>query len=233
MTAEQIAELWKSDPRTECRTGLQTRCEEESQHDGSEDPSYEELSTGKSFQQPAITQIRNVQQLVKAGIGPLTSSMGRLFDGVASLVLGIVESGHEGEPAIRLEAFCDEIFDQRGEPTVFCPLISDDDVIRIDWWPIVRHIVEEIHAGRPTAEIAMQFHACIAKAAGMVVQQFPQYPVVLSGGCFQNRILTELVTDKLQSQGRTVATPSTIPCNDGGLAAGQLAIAAAKLEAES
>ena len=108
----------------------------------------------------------------------------------------------------------------------------DDAVIRIDWRPIVRIIVEEIHAGRASAEIAMQFHACIAKTEGMVVQEFPECPVVLSGGCFQNRILTELVVEEMQRQSRTIVTPSTIPCNDGGLAAGQLAIAAAMLDAD-
>lgn len=229
MTAEQIAEMWNFDCRTECRTGLQTRPEEKLQQDGSGDRSCDKRSTGKSFRQPAVAQIRNVQQLVKARIGPLTSSVGRLFDGVASLLLGIVESGYEGEPAMRLEAIC-EVTSEQSEPTVVGPLISDD-VIRIDWRPIVRQIVEDIQAGRSASATAMQFHRVIASAAAVMAEEFPTYSVVLSGGCFQNRILTELVTDKLRRQGRTVTTPSTIPCNDGGLAAGQIAIAAARLEA--
>lgn len=187
----------------------------------------------KTCQHPTIAQIRNVQHLVHAGIGPLTSSMGRLFDGVAALVLGIAESGHEGEPAMRLEAVCEVPSDRHCELDLSCPLMFDDVVIRIDWRPIVRIVVEQIHAGRSSAQIALQFHACIANTIGMVVQEFPKCPVVLSGGCFQNRILTELVVEEMQRQSRSIITPSTIPCNDGGLAAGQLAIAAAMLDAES
>lgn len=214
MTAEQIAEMWNFDHRT----GLHFT---------------PESSTAKLSQQPATARIRLVQQLVQSGVGPLTSSMGRLFDGVAALVLGIAESGHEGEPAMRLEAISEENSDEHPERYLPDPLIFDDALIRIDWRPIVRDVVVQIHAGRSRAGIAMQFHAWIAKTAGMVVQQFPKYPVVLSGGCFQNRILTELVVKEMQQQSRTVATPGTIPCNDGGLAAGQLVIAAAMLDAES
>ncbi|MDA1233113.1 MAG: hypothetical protein O2856_20300, partial [Planctomycetota bacterium] len=179
---------------------------------------------------PALEQIRQVQQLVMSAIGPITSSMGRLFDGVAALILGITKSKFEGEPAMRLEAVCDKTMIDHSKPMSHSRH-SDDDVIRIDWRPIVRQIIDDIAAGRSASASAMQFHRVIASAVAMIVGKFPAYPVVLSGGCFQNRILTELVADKLQRQSRTVSTPSTIPCNDGGLAAGQIAIAAARLEA--
>ena len=86
--------------------------------------------------------------------------------------------------------------------------------------------------GQSAPLIAMRFHRDMASAVGMVAEKFPNFPVVLSGGCFQNRILTELVVAELRTQSRTVVSPGTIPPNDGGLAAGQIAIAAAQLEAE-
>ena len=181
---------------------------------------------------PTLIQIRQVQRLVNSGIGPLTSSMGRLFDGVASIVLGIGTSGFEGEPAMRLEAACDATDVDLSRPRAFCTLESAQAGLRVDWRPIVRQVVTDLRSGQSASLVATRFHRAIASAVGMVAEKFPSFPVVLSGGCFQNRILTELVVAELEQQSRTVASPGTIPPNDGGLAAGQIAIAAAQLEAE-
>ena len=189
-----------------------------------------ELLTGNIL--PTLIQIRQVQHLVNTGVGPLTSSMGRIFDGVASMVLGIGTAGFEGEPAMRLEAACDETDLALSTRHACCSLQSTEGGIRVDWRPIVRQVVADLQSGQATSLIAMRFHHAIANAVGMVTGKFPSCPVVLSGGCFQNRILTELVVAELEQQSRTVASPGTIPPNDGGLAAGQIAIAAAQLEAE-
>jgi hydrogenase maturation protein HypF len=181
---------------------------------------------------PTLFQIRQVQQLVRSRLSPLTSSMGRLFDGVASMVLGVGTAGFEGEPAMRLEAACDETDADRSWPLADRTFEPTEAEQRVDWRPIVRQVVRELQSGQSASVIAMRFHRAIANAVGMVAERFPGYPVVLSGGCFQNRILTELVVDELRQQSRTVASPGTIPPNDGGLAAGQIAIAAALLEAE-
>ncbi|MBC7966675.1 MAG: carbamoyltransferase HypF [Fuerstia sp.] len=181
---------------------------------------------------PTLFQIRQVQQLVRSRLSPLTSSMGRLFDGVASMVLGVGTAGFEGEPAMRLEAACDETDADRSWPLADRTFEPTEAEQRVDWRPIVRQVVRELQSGQSASVIAMRFHRAIANAVGMVAERFPGYPVVLSGGCFQNRILTELVVDELRQQSRTVASPGTIPPNDGGLAAGQIAIAAAILEAE-
>lgn len=181
------------------------------------------------YTRPSLVQIHQVQQLIGSGSGTVTSSMGRLFDGVAALLLGIGSSNFEGEPAMRLESQCDESDDAspyRAE------LETTDTLIRINWLPLVRAIVADIQAGCLASVIAMRFHRSIANAVGIVAEDFPGYAVVLSGGCFQNRVLTELVIDRLRQQYRIVAPPGTIPPNDGGLAAGQIAIAAAQLEAE-
>ena len=142
-------------------------------------------------------------------------------------------SGFEGEPAMRLESVCDETSDDSANQLACCLLDSSETAgHRIDWRPVVRQVFTDIQEGRPASVIAMQFHRAMARAAGMVAERFPDCPVVLSGGCFQNRILTEFVVEELERQDRIVASPGTIPPNDGGLAAGQIAIAAAQLEAE-
>ncbi len=189
-----------------------------------------EFLTGNGL--PTLIQIRQVQHLVNSGIGTLTSSMGRVFDGVASMVFGIGTAGFEGELAMRLEAACDDINSDLSRPMTDCTLSSTEARIRVDWRPIVRQVFTDLQSGQSASLIAMRFHRAIANAVGMVAERFPSCPVVLSGGCFQNRILTELTVEELKQQSRMVASPGIITPNDGGLAAGQIAIAAAQLEAE-
>ncbi|MCA9010779.1 MAG: carbamoyltransferase HypF [Planctomycetaceae bacterium] len=182
---------------------------------------------------PTLEQIRNVQHLVRSRIGPQTSSMGRIFDGVASLVFGMSTADFEGAPAMFLEAVCDHSESHPFEQFPDTLLESSTTApLQIDWRPVVHQVFISIQAGDPVSLIAHQFHRAMARATGLVAQQFPEYPVVLSGGCFQNRLLTELTMKELEQQSRRVVPPGTIPPNDGGLAAGQLAIAAAILESE-
>ena len=63
--------------------------------------------------------------------------------------------------------------------------------------------------------------------------RFHEVPIVLSGGCFNNRILTELVADQFDGRFQHLGLPGRIPVNDGGLAAGQLAVAVARLKGEN
>lgn len=183
---------------------------------------------------PNLIKIRQVQTLVTSGIGPVSSSMGRLFDGMASMVLGISTSDFEGEPAMRLEAICREGRSSSCDETARSRIsLLYHDIIRIDWRPLVRRVVAEIQSGAAASLMAAEFHRFVAEAVGTVAMQFPDYPVVMSGGCFQNQLLTELSIEELRDQSRFVAAPGRIPPNDGGLAAGQIAIAAALLDEEN
>jgi hydrogenase maturation protein HypF len=98
----------------------------------------------------------------------------------------------------------------------------------LDWRPLVRAIISDRRDGVSIGAIAMRFHRALAGGIVSVAEQFPKLPIVLCGGCFCNRVLTELVAEQLAAFGRQVATPGIVPVNDGGLAAGQLAIAAAR-----
>lgn len=195
----------------------------------------------------SLAKIRQVQQLVTFANGPLTSSMGRLFDGMAAIVLGFCNSGFEGEPAMRLESVCAESAGPesnspkftKGESTssprparMKCVLEERDGMLCFDWRGLVREIVEDLRSGRSAAAISRSFHQAIADMVESVVERFAGYKVVLSGGCFQNRILTEMIVGQLKLKSRDVLTHGKIPPNDGGLAAGQIAIATALLDLE-
>jgi len=174
-----------------------------------------------------------------SSFGPLTSSMGRLFDGAAALAIGKGTAEFEGQLAMLLEASCGAESECSSMDTGFS-LIEADEILRIDWRPIIRRVVTSLsssptclRSGTSTvSNIATFFHSAVADMITAVAERFPKYPIVLSGGCFQNRILTGMTDRKLRKQNRVIALPGLIPPNDGGLAAGQIAIAAALLDAE-
>ena len=96
---------------------------------------------------------------------------------------------------------------------------------------MIRDIVTDMRAGVATGSVAMRFVRGIALATATICRRFPKHRIVLSGGCFQNAILTCETTEALEDHPMAVGLPRRIPPNDGGLAAGQLAVAAATLAA--
>ncbi len=144
---------------------------------------------------------------------PATTSVGRLFDAMAALVLGIRGTSYDGEAAARLEAAADP---------------ADDAVYPLpdgDWRPLVAAVLEAIRRGEDAAHIAAGIHGALASWAAAVAQREGVREVVLSGGCFQNALLTTRVAAAVADQGKRVYVPGVIPPNDGGLAVGQLAVA--------
>lgn len=183
-----------------------------------------EEAAGLRFAGVAATQVEQVVRLLgKANLCPVTSSAGRLFDGVAALGLDVVGSQFEGQAAMLLEAAC--------EPAAggqYALPLSPGKPATLDWRPLFRDVLADRRTGLSPGAIAMRFHRALAAGVAATVRQFPKWPVVLCGGCFQNKVLTELVIERIGGD-RTVATPGVIPCGDGGLAAGQLAVAAARI----
>ena len=163
---------------------------------------------------------------------PLTSSCGRLFDAVAALLGLRGEISYEAQAAIELEMLAD------ARERVLWPEVLPDDVsAALDARPLIRRIVAELAAGTAREKIAMGFHctlaelfvrsACAAREAGDCNR------VGLSGGVFQNTLLFELMLARLQEEKFEVLTHKQVPSNDGGIALGQIAVAAARLRAES
>jgi hydrogenase maturation protein HypF len=150
---------------------------------------------------------------------PVTSSAGRLFDAAASL-LGLCDhASFEGQGPMLLEAAA------QGEATPLAlPLREDDDGLLIaDWTPLL-HALRDTET--PLPQRAMTFHAslarCIADIAQRVRGRAPFDRVGLTGGVFQNKILTELAARQLAVAGFETGLARRVPCNDGGLAMGQL-----------
>jgi hydrogenase maturation protein HypF len=161
---------------------------------------------------------------------PRTSSVGRLFDAVASL-LGIRQRiDFEGQAAMELE-FCAapegdvgypfEIIHADGDETDGHPLRLDT----IDWAPMIARIVEDQKKGLGTAQISRQFHNTLASVIVTIARRNPFRRVVLSGGCFQNRLLTELTVRALREAGFQPYWHQRVPPNDGGISLGQIVAA--------
>lgn len=148
-----------------------------------------------------------------------SSSVGRLFDAVAAILLSTAAARFDGEPAMRLEAAADR--EARGEYPL--PLTSDEPR-QLDWRPLVAALWHDLAAGVEPGVMAMRFHRSLAAGMAAVIRQYPGWPVVLGGGVFQNRLLTELLVEKLDGS-EQLHLPGRIPPNDGGLAAGQLVMA--------
>lgn len=165
-----------------------------------------------------------VQRLVARGTGCVpTTSMGRLFDAVASL-LGVRQRiSYEAQAAIELEAVADG---GRLLPNVAFGL-GDDGVL--DPRPVVLGLLDGLGAGVPVRDLAYSFHHAVSEAvvasARRAATSVGHVPVALSGGVFQNALLAGLVRRSLEAAGFTVLTHRSVPPNDGGLALGQAVVA--------
>jgi hydrogenase maturation protein HypF len=161
-----------------------------------------------------------------------TSSVGRLFDAVAALLLGVQAVSYEGEAAVWLEATADpRITDAYDLPLrtgeVCRALVGERSCPRGDWRPLLSAVLADLARDIEVGIIAARFHNALARWAADVAVQHPRLDVVLSGGCFQNRLLTERTLEALGALERRVFVHSQVPPGDGGLAVGQLAVALA------
>lgn len=153
-----------------------------------------------------------------------TSSAGRLFDGVAS-ILGLVhKSDFEGEAAMAVEFAAGPASADRGslEPYPFRLERTGDGTV-LDWGPMLEAMVKERHEP-PRA--ARRFHATLASGIVAVAREVGLRKVALTGGCFQNRRLTELALDGLTAEGFEPVWHARVPPNDGGISVGQVLAAA-------
>jgi hydrogenase maturation protein HypF len=165
-----------------------------------------------------------VAALCRSGVAaPLTTSAGRLFDAVAALCGLRAEVNHEGQAAMELEAAAR--LDERGAYPL--PLSGE----RLDARETVRALMEDLGAGVDAGVVAARFHnalaAATAAACGELAASRGLATVVLSGGVFQNRLLLERTAAALDGAGLRVLLPRLLPPNDGGIAYGQGAVAAA------
>jgi hydrogenase maturation protein HypF len=160
---------------------------------------------------------------------PETSSMGRLFDAVSSLIGVRSLVNYEGQAAIELEARADHGCADAYE----FDLNSEGNVIEAH--PVIRSAVEDLLNGRAPELVAAKFHGGVARLIVSVAQRVREERklnrVALSGGVFQNLLLLEQTTRLLRAGGFQVFTHARVPTNDGGISLGQASIANARIKA--
>ncbi len=157
------------------------------------------------------------QMLAKNLNSPLTTSAGRLFDAVASL-LGICQiNDYEGQAAMLLEQQANLSTREDSYPFT----LSDTTPSVIDWQPLLKALLLDLNQ-RPIHDVAAKFHNTLATIILQLAKRAGVKCIALSGGCFQNACLTAKTVAKLEAAGFTVYRHQKLPPNDGGLAAGQL-----------
>jgi hydrogenase maturation protein HypF len=148
---------------------------------------------------------------------PITTSMGRLFDAFASLLDVRHLASFEGQAAMELEFALAHTKEDNSYPYA---VDTVEDVLVLDWEPAVRAALAE--GDGDTAAAAARFHNMLVDMAAHVAHKVGETNVVLSGGCFQNRYLTERLVARLQREGFRPYWHQRIPPNDGGIALGQI-----------
>jgi hydrogenase maturation protein HypF len=184
-----------------------------------------ELSDLDLFTTFSAAELTILSEMLSRGLNsPLTSSAGRLFDAVASLIGLRQTTGFEGQAAMELEFVAD-----RGVGGSY-PFAVDqtNSTAVIDTAEMVRAILREHEERVPCSAIASRFHNTMAEIMVAIAKIAGEEKIALSGGCFQNKLLTELAVTRLRSEGFKVYWHQRIPPNDGGIALGQLAALAAQ-----
>lgn len=149
---------------------------------------------------------------------PLTSSAGRLFDAVSSILNISQVTTYEGKSAMMLEYAIREGVEER-----YHFEIKEQEIFIIDWEPVVLSILGEIEAGLDKSMIAAKFHNTMADVILKLAEIAGEEKVVFSGGCFQNSYLLEKSTRLLNVRGYKTYRHQRIPTNDGGISLGQIA----------
>lgn len=167
-----------------------------------------------------------------------TSSAGRLFDAVSALLGVCTKVTYEGQAAIELESVGTEFLQQprfgdrehwlkKTQSLYSYEIRVENEVLILGVRPLFDELVRDVLQGVSRREIAYRFHQTIAQAIVDIALQLgvSSGPMVLSGGVFQNKLLTEAVLRNCQTLGIKVLRSRALPPGDGGLAFGQLLIA--------
>lgn len=162
-----------------------------------------------------------------------TTAAGRLFDGAASLLGVLGQASYEGQAGIYLENVAEACDSERNVDAIDLPLFQGaTGLLTVDWEPLIPALLNE---AVPVARRAMQFHLSLANSIAVQAQRIhsstPFDGVGLTGGVFQNKLLAELAVSQLAAAGFEAHLPERVPCNDGGIALGQLVEAAGGVKA--
>ena len=173
-------------------------------------------------------EIDLISTMIKKNINcPLSSSAGRLFDAVSALLGACRNATYHAEAPMRLEALID-----KSDQTI--DIYPFEIKNSISFKSTFKNMISDLRLGISSSVISSKFHNTIVELvvsmATKVKKEKGLNKVVLSGGTFQNRIILEKSENRLKNNGFEVFTQSDIPSNDGGIALGQIAIAAKRRE---
>ena len=184
-----------------------------------------------------------LRQAISTGCNaPRTSALGRLFDGAASLLDLVQELSFEGQAGLLLEGLARRAPDQPWPQAAASPATRAAPLASplaspapggpglplgwLDWAPLLVALLEGVAAGASPAQLAAAWHRQLSQAlvaiAIRAAHQRGCHQVALAGGCFQNALLLEACIAGLRAAGLAVFWNQSVPCNDGGLALGQL-----------
>jgi hydrogenase maturation protein HypF len=176
------------------------------------------LAPVASFRESELAVIR--QMLAKGLHSPLTSSAGRLFDAVTS-ILGLRHAvTFEGQAAMELEFVVQEDIDE-----TYPFRITGDSPFIVDWAPMILKILIDLQRDLPPGRISAKFHNTLVDVIVAIAQKVGEPKVLLTGGCFQNRYLVEHSVQRLSEAGFQPYWHQRVPPNDGGIALGQVVAA--------
>lgn len=181
----------------------------------------DDLSVLKMF---AAQELQTLRDMLRQGVlSPLTTSAGRLFDGVAALLGLCRQSRFEGQAAMTLEFTATGIDTDDAYPLSLSPHASMP--WQLDWGTLLENMLYDISQGESIGLMAAKFHNALIAGILTVVRQANIEQIALSGGCFQNKYLTERAVKVLRQAGYRPYWHQRVPPNDGGLALGQLVAA--------
>jgi hydrogenase maturation protein HypF len=194
----------------------------------------EELACARAFSRAELATLRTM--LAGRVNSPLTSSAGRLFDAVASLTGLRQKVRFEAQAAMELEFALEGIQTDEAYPFLVEPSPTPDlrppnsdlrstAALTVNWAPLVAAIIGEVKGGAAPGPISARFHNTLAEVMVEVARRAGRERVVLSGGCFQNRYLTERAVRRLAAAGFRPYWHQRVPPNDGGVALGQVVAA--------
>ena len=185
----------------------------------------------------AAGERRLLLQALAAGVQcPQTSSVGRLFDAAASLLDLVQLLSYEGQGGLLLQGAAEGLADADRTATTEAmlapyplPLVQAPDGAGVpqwfDWQPLLLALLADCAAGLNPGSCALRFHAALIDAiaaAAALMLPLRRQPLVLAGGCFQNRLLLHGAISALRAAGHEPLWAQQLPCGDGGLAVGQL-----------
>ena len=188
------------------------------------------------WQQADLAPVRAVEQrerrvwasMLAAGVNcPATSSVGRVFDAVASLAGLRQVTRFEGQTAMELE-FALAGIDTDDQYPFGIAKSGEMAPWVIDWAPLIGSFIEDVRRQVPVGFLSARFHNTLVEMIVAVALRAGQERVALTGGCFQNRYLTERAVSRLEAEGFRPLWHRLVPPNDGGIALGQAVVASAR-----